>query len=405
MKRTQIKRRPLADSVLHSLEPEAKSYQEKDSYGLYLRVKPSGTKSWLFRYKKPSGQWGWKGLGGFPAVSGKLARQKAQEWQKTLSDGESIEVDTGIQESVTTFEVAAENWFQRKIDIGRAKDSILQYRRYLDMDIYAVIPRETPLDQITRLMCAQVQARLESRKVLSMAEKVRRWLNQILSLAVGQGLCEVNPASELKHIAQEKPKTVHHPHLLEPELPGFLQALRGSRSKRLTLIMTRLVLRTACRPGMARFSEWQEFDLDSGWWLIPGHKMKTGEPHSIPLSRQTLEELHELKELTGRNKWLFPGYGAVHPVMSENTINKCLSMIGYKGKLVGHGSRHTASTLLNEHEWDDRLVEAQLAHKVKGTKGVYNKAKYNAIRQGMMSWYADYLDYLEFGGDIPKKPD
>jgi len=123
MKRTQIKRRPLADSVLHSLEPEAKSYQEKDSYGLYLRVKPSGTKSWLFRYKKPSGQWGWKGLGGFPAVSGKLARQKAQEWQKTLSDGESIEVDTGIQESVTTFEVAAENWFQRKIDIGRAKDS------------------------------------------------------------------------------------------------------------------------------------------------------------------------------------------------------------------------------------------------------------------------------------------
>lgn len=405
MKRTQIKRRPLADSVLHSLEPEEKSYQEKDSYGLYLRVKPSGTKSWLFRYKKPNGRWGWKGLGGFPAVSGRLARQKAQELQLSLSDGDSIEVDTGIQDAVTTFGEAAEQWYQRKLDIGRAKDSIEQYRRYLDMDIYAVIPKETPLHQITRLMCAGVQSRIEKRKAYTMAEKVRRWLNQIFSLAVGQGLCEINPASELKQIALEKPKITHHPHLMESELPAFLAALRGSGSKKSTLIMVRLVLRTACRPGMARFAEWPEFDLDSGWWLIPGGKMKAREPHSIPLSRQTIEDLRGLKEITGRNKWLFPGYGAVHPVMSENTINKCLSMIGYKGKLVGHGARHTASTLLNEHEWDDRLVEAQLAHKVQGVKGVYNKAKYNAVRQGMMQWYADYLDYLEFGGDIPKKPD
>jgi len=155
---------------------------------------------------------------------------------------------------------------------------------------------------------------------------------------------------------------------------------------------------------MARFAEWSEMDLENGWWLIPGDKMKTGEAHSIPLSRQTLEDLRELQEITGRNKWLFPGYGAVNPTMSENTVNKCLSLVGYKGKLVGHGSRHTASTLLNEHEWDDRIVEAQLAHKVQGVKGVYNKAKYLEIRKGMMQWYSDYLDYLEFGGEKPVKP-
>jgi integrase len=404
MKRSSIKRRPLADSVLHSLEPEAKVYQEKDSPGLYLRVKPNGGKSWLFRYKKPDGKWGWKGAGGFPAVSGKLARQKARDWQDTLSDGGTIEVDTGIQITVTTFGDVAEQWYQRKVDIGRARDSIEQYRRYLDMDIYEVIPQGTPLDEVTRLMCANVQARIESRKAYTMAEKVRRWLIQILSLAVGQGLCENNPASELKQIAIQKPKITHYPHLLEPELPAFLKALRESSSKRLTLILTRLVLRTACRPGMARFAEWSEMDLENGWWLIPGDKMKTGEPHSIPLSRQTLEDLRELQEITGRNKWLFPGYGAVNPTMSENTVNKCLSLVGYKGKLVGHGSRHTASTLLNEHEWDDRIVEAQLAHKVQGVKGVYNKAKYLEIRKGMMQWYSDYLDYLEFGGEKPVKP-
>jgi len=404
MKRTQIKRRPLADSVLHNLEPDTKDYQEPDSKGLYFRVKTNGRKSWLFRYKKPDGKWGWKGAGGFPAVSGKFARQKAQDWQRTLSDGGTIEVGTGRQKAVTTFGDAAEQWYQRKLDIGRAKDSVEQYRRYLDMDIYEVIPKLTPLDQVTRLMCANVQARIESRKAMTMAEKVRRWLNQIFSLAVGQGLCEYNPASELRQIAQEKPKITHYPHLMEDELPAFLKALRESRSKRLTLILTRLVLRTACRPGMARFAEWTEFDLEGGWWLIPADKMKTGEPHSIPLSRQTLEDLQELQEVTGRNRWLFPGYGPVNPTMSEGTINKCLGMVGYKGKLVGHGSRHTASTLLNEHEWDERLVEAQLAHKVQGVKGVYNKAKYLEIRRGMVQWYADYLDYLEFGGKKPVRP-
>lgn len=405
MKRTQIKRRPLADSVLHSLEPEEKPYQEKDSPDLYFRVKPNGGKSWVFRYKKENGKWSWKGVGGFPAVSGKLARQRAQEWQRNLANGEPINLNASTQKAVTTFEMAAENWYQRKVSIGRAWDSLDQYRRYLDKDIYTVIPKDTPLDQVTRLMCAGVQTRIEERKAYTMAEKVRRWLSQIFSLAVGQGLCEINPASELKQIAHPKPKVQNYPHLLEPELPDFLKALRKSESRRITIIATRLVLRTACRPGMARWSEWEEFDLEGGWWLIPEEKMKAGDPHSIPLSRQTIEEMQELYAITGRNKWVFPGYGAVHPVMSENTINKCLSMVGYKGKLTGHGSRHTASTLLNDHLWDERMVEAQLAHKVDGVKGVYNKAQYMKLRKQMMQWYADYLDYLEYGGKKPVRPD
>lgn len=78
MKRSQIKRRPLADSVLEKLEPEARDYRELDSPGLYFRVKPSGTKSWVLRYKRPNGKWAWKGIGGYPAVSGKAARGKSQ---------------------------------------------------------------------------------------------------------------------------------------------------------------------------------------------------------------------------------------------------------------------------------------------------------------------------------------
>ena len=172
----------------------------------------------------------------------------------------------------------------------------------------------------------------------------------------------------------------------------------------MTLVMTRLVLRTACRPGMARWAEWSELDLDKGLWVVPAEKMKVSREHVIPLARQTVTDLKRIQEVTGLSRWVFPGRGAQNPVMSENTINKCLALVGYKGKLVGHGARHTASTLLHEHNWPHHVVEAQLAHKLQGVAGVYNKAQYLDQRAVMMQWYADYLDALEVGGKKPADP-
>jgi len=83
--------------------------------------------------------------------------------------------------------------------------------------------------------------------------------------------------------------------------------------------------------------------------------------------------------------------------MSENTVKKVIAQIGYEGRIVSHGFRHTASTLLREHGWDKDFVEAQLAHKEPGVAGVYNKAQYFEKRREMVQWYNDYLDLLEAG--------
>lgn len=403
MKRSQIKRRPLADSVLKTLEPDTKDYQERDSEGLYFRVKTNGGKSWVLRYKRPNGKWAWKGLGGFPAVSGKLAREQAQILLKRASEGEDLALDNKPDEPQHMFKDAAEEWYDRKVKAGRVAGSLKQYRLYLEKDIYPVIGKKA-LVEVTRADCAKIQSGMEARGAHGIAEKVRLWINQIFSLAIAQGKCELNPASELKHIAEPRPQEKPHPHLLEPELPDFLKALRQSESKRPTVIMTRLVLRTASRPGMARFAEWSEFDLDNALWTIPAAKMKMRRDHIVPLAWQTVEELREQHQYTGAGRWVFPGYGPKNPTMSENTVNKCLRLVGYKGKLVGHGSRHTASTLLREHGWHKDFVEMQLAHVEGGVAGVYNQAQYLEQRQEMMQWYADYLDYLEFGGKAPADP-
>lgn len=132
--------------------------------------------------------------------------------------------------------------------------------------------------------------------------------------------------------------------------------------------------------------------------------MKMRREHIIPLSTQMITLLEGLRELTGHHTYLFPGNGSVNPTLSENTLNQALARIGYKKKLVGHGSRHTASTLLREHGWPRDFVETHLAHIEKGVAGVYNKAQYLKQRREMMQWYSDYLDTLERGTPVPADP-
>jgi hypothetical protein len=250
VKRSAIKRRPLADSVLSALDLDAKDYRERDSAGLYFRVQKNGSKSWLLRYKRPCDTWAWKGLGGYPGVSGKLAREKARDLLNHSSGGKDlVHMSSCVQEKMT-FKEAAEDWYDRKVKAGRVAGSLKQYGLYLNKDIYPAIGHKA-LDAVTRLDCAAIQSKMEARGAGAIAGKVRIWINQIFSLAMAQGHCTVNPASELRYLAQQGHQETPHPHLLEDELPAFLMALRKSTSKQITLIMTRLVLRTACRPGMA----------------------------------------------------------------------------------------------------------------------------------------------------------
>lgn len=120
MKRADIKRRPLADTTLAGLEPESKEYRELDGNGLYFRVKPDGGKSWQLRYKRPAGNWAWMGLGGYPEVSGALARDKVADLRKVVSSGaDPLEQKRSAKAAIDaakarTFRTAAEAWLKAK---------------------------------------------------------------------------------------------------------------------------------------------------------------------------------------------------------------------------------------------------------------------------------------------------
>ena len=123
--------------------------------------------------------------------------------------------------------------------------------------------------------------------------------------------------------------------------------------------------------------------------------MKMGQPHIVPLSRQAIEVLTELKALTGNGRRLFPNERKPHKPMSENTILYALYRLGYHGRATGHGFRSSASTLLNELGFDPDVIERQLAHQERNkVRAAYHRAEYLAERRDMMQRWADYVDDL-----------
>lgn len=167
------------------------------------------------------------------------------------------------------------------------------------------------------------------------------------------------------------------------------------------LFITKCALRLAplffVRPGELRNAEWTEFNFDLAEWKIPASKMKMGSVHIVPLSKQALEILSELKEHTGHVRYLFPSVRTPDRPISDNTINAALRRLGYeKTEMTGHGFRSMASTILHEQGWPHDAIERQLAHAERNkVAAAYNYADYLPKRKEMMQKWADYLDELK----------
>ena len=152
------------------------------------------------------------------------------------------------------------------------------------------------------------------------------------------------------------------------------------------------------RPGELRHAEWSEIDLDQAQWNIPGNKMKMKQPHIVPLCRQAMEILTQLKAVTGASQYVFPSGRSFARPMSENAILAALRRMGYDtGTMTGHGFRAMARTILDEVlQVRPDFIEHQLAHAVRDPNGrAYNRTAHLEERRKMMQAWADYLDKLK----------
>lgn len=149
---------------------------------------------------------------------------------------------------------------------------------------------------------------------------------------------------------------------------------------------------TGVRTIESRAAEWKEFDLDNALWEIPKERMKKRRPHLVPLSTQAIGILKKLQVNTGNYSLVIPGCNDARKPMSEASINKVIKLLGYHGRLTGHGFRHTMSTILHEHGFESAWIEMQLAHVDKNSiRGTYNHAQYLKQRKEMIQWYSSLI--------------
>jgi len=409
MKRSEIKRRPMADTVLASLEPEAKEYREHDGNNLYLRVKPDGSKSWQLRYKKPDGKWSWLGLGGYGKGSHQLtgvqARKKAAELQGDAAEGKNPMATKRARRAAeeeaanNTFEHLAREWYATKRK-GWSEGTAVRTIGALEKHVFPFFGKR-PYTGILPMEWMDFLRRMEQTGIIEQTSRVRGMCREVYDLARVTGRAQYNPLEGLHKFLQTKPAE-NYAHVSPEELPALLRAIRayGTADVRIGL---QLLAMLACRPSEIRESRWDEFDLEAGLWLIPAERMKRRREHLVPLPRQAIELLGELRYLTGAYPLLFPGRSDTTKPRSNTVFLMALRRLGYEGRQTGHGFRHLASTILNENGFDSQHVEAQLSHVKEGVRGVYDKSTYLEQRKAMMQWYADHLDRLAAGNVVDFK--
>ena len=393
----------LTPSAVANAKPVAKSYKLADERGLYLLVKPNGSRWWRWDYRRPGARMrNTLSFGTFPDVSLKQARERRDDARRLLADGidPSNKRKAEAMADVESFEAIAREWFA-KFSPNWASSHASKLLGRLEKDVFPWLGNR-PIRQITAPELLTVARRIEARGALDTARRALLNSGQVFRYAVATGRAERDPSGDLKG-ALPPPKGKHYATITEPRAVGaLLRAIEGYQGHYVTRAALKLAPLTFVRPGELRRAEWAEFDLEKAEWRIRGEKMKSRVPHIVPLSCQALDVLRELQPLTGKGKYVFPGLRGRERAMSENTVNAALRRMGYsKGDMTGHGFRSLASTLLNELGFNRDAIERQLAHGERdAVRAAYNYAEHLPERRRMMQTWANHLDGLRQGADV-----
>jgi integrase len=387
---------PLTDVKIRNAKASDKLQKLTDSNGLYLEVKPNGSKLWRYRYRI-DGKENLFAVGEYPAIGLQEARRAREEARELVKRGihpshaKRAALASQIDENANTFKAVAEEWIQRTQ--GNWNPYYLkQIRRGMEMDIYPYLGR-LPMRQITAPHVLDVLQRVTGRGAATVALNVRRWISQVFNYAAATLRADYNPVAALKGAIIRPPVQNARP-MSREELRGFLATLQHYGGLRTTYLAIRLMLYTFVRTVEMRRGEWVEVDFDKALWVIPEGKMKMNRVHMVPLSRQALAVLQELQRITGAGRHLFPNSRRPDDIMSATTINRAMEYLGVE--VSGHDFRATASTHLYEMGYEEKLVEMQLAHaETNKVKAAYNHAKYLDERRAMMQAWADWLDAVE----------
>ena len=402
----------LTDTGCRNLKPQAKPVKKSDAGGLYLLVRSGGSKHWHMGYRF-GGKQKKLSFGPYPIVTLARAREKRDAAKRLLADG----IDPSVPKQAAKREQAAARpfgtWADEWLDQKRTqldKKTIASKERYVcylkgEFRNCLIRAIKRP-DVLLYLREFERTGKLETR------DRVRAAGEQICDYADVKG-DDYNPFRNLKKQLSGN-VSVPRPALTDPVEVAILfrsMAVPFERARFDDLIgyAVRFIALTAVRPGEVAKAEWTEFDHER--WTIPAAKMKMKHKHVVPLSKQALAILTQVKSLTGGRRFVF-SRSRDKPI-SDNMLNRRLRNLGYDTtkQHCAHGFRTTFSTLSNgecdreeNKMWDGDVIELQLAHLDQSSvKAIYNRTGPLSLigsRTKLLQHWADRIDTMIDGGNV-----
>ncbi|EKO3676038.1 tyrosine-type recombinase/integrase [Vibrio metschnikovii] len=387
----------LTDKDIKSAKPKEKEYNLFDGDGLRLRIKPNGSKQWIFNYYKPiTGKRANLSLGRYPDLSLANARKNAMAARELLAQAIDPQEERKRQELVHkeiyehTFAKVSEDWFNlKKHEV--TPDYAIDIWRSLELHVFPQIAN-TPVKDIDAPLVIDLLRPIEAKGSLETVKRLSQRLNEIMNYAANCGLVKANPLTGIR-AAFKKPKKENMAALAPDELPELMGAIANASIKRTTRCLIEWQLHTMTRPSEASGARWDEIEWEEKIWTIPADRMKKRREHRIPLTEQMLALLEVMKPISGHREFIFPSDRDPKKPCNSQTANMALKRMGFAGRLVSHGLRSLASTTLNEQGFDRDLIEASLAHVDDNqVRSAYNRTDYLERRRPMISWWSGHIE-------------
>jgi len=388
---------------VQNLKPEnGKAIRCSDGGGLYLYVKPTGSRYWEFRYTRPVfGKKTFIGIGPYPDISLAKAREKAHGMRQLLLDGIDPQIDKIEKKAqikltqAQTLEQVALEW--REVKSSQLKQKTL-HDNWRKLEIHA-LPKlgAFPVKSIKAPMAIDALRVLEGKGKLETVKRTAQLLNEVMNFAVNSGYIEHNPLGGIRDVFK-KPIVEHMKSLSPNEISDLMRALGHANLYITTRYLIEWQLHTMTRPSEASGARWDEIDFNNKIWVIPHTRMKMKREHRIPLTRETLSILENIKPLSSNSQFIFPSSRSLSRHIDSETINKALGRIGFKNRTTAHGFRSLASTTLNEWGEEPDLIEVALAHVGRDRiRNAYNRTDYLERRREMMQKWSSYISEHSVG--------
>lgn len=358
-----------------------------DGQGLFLIVEPSGAKRWAQRLTV-GGRRQELGLGGYPVVSLKMARDAAIQNRREARNGENPKTTRRQARGVPTFAEAERKVFELRRGGWKGEKHAKDWAESMRLHVLPRLGAISVADVSTEDVIAVLSPIWHSKPTTT--KRVRQRIAAVLTWAVAQGLRPDNSADSARAVLARQPngKTAQRS-LPYAEVAGAVATVRASRATPALKLAFEFMVLTAARSGEVREATWGEIDLEARIWTVPANCMKAEREHRVPLTDRVLQVLDEARKLGDGRGFIFPNRG--RPIGNTGFV-QALRWLGIDA--TAHGFRASFRTWAQERTNIPREVcEAALAHTLKDkAEAAYARSDLFEKRRELMERWARYLN-------------